>query len=221
MKNNVLKKMVLGVALLMALSGSVFGQAREVDVEKDLPLAAATESKVQVETVDKNVHQERYLIEIKFVEISKVNDFAKVIAKPMVVAVDGVEATIDMLEAVPILKDSSSEELPAFEKVGQSVTIKSVKDLDSGNIVLTADIKSSQLLKWTVNSDDVTVPEINVKQAHVEVLMKLDQKLVIGEDDMNHWTEVPGVMGSVQYSVNEEDDKEMVIMITPHQYIEK
>lgn len=163
------------------------------------------------------------------VEASRALSKGKVVARPMVLTLNGQEALISMGDRVPVLSSTttnvSTEVTVTYEDVGSKLKVTPVIDKTTGNIGLTIDTEISNISKW-ITQGGVSAPQISSRKATTMAHLQSGQSLVIGglmtSSEINNLSGIPGLMdlpilGQLFKSHNtSKEHTEIFIMLTPY-----
>ena len=162
-------------------------------------------------------------------EASQALSKGKVIARPMIMAKNGQEATIYMGDRVPVLTttstSSSTEVTVDYKDIGTSLKVKPFIDEKSGEISMNIDTEISNIAKW-IKQGDVSAPQISSRKASTSAHLKSGQSFVIGglmsTNELDNLSGIPGLMdlpilGNLfKYHSYSKDYTEVFIMVTPY-----
>lgn len=162
-------------------------------------------------------------------EASRALRKGKVVARPMVMTLNGQEALISMGDRVPILSSTttnvSTEMTVTYEDIGSKLKVTPVIDKTTGNIGLTIETEISTIAKW-ITQGAVSAPQIASRKAVTTAHLQSGQSLVIGglmtSSDIKNLSGIPGLMdlpilGQLfkSHSTSKEHT-EIFIMLTPY-----
>jgi len=158
-------------------------------------------------------------------ELSK----GKVIARPMVMMLNGQEGTVNFGDKVPVLTttttSSSTEVTVDYKDVGTTLKVTPVIDKRTNEVSMKIDAEISNISSW-VTSGSTKAPQISVRHATTSAHLKSGQSFVIGGlmnvNELDNLSGIPGLMdlpilGKLfsYHSVTKTYD-EIYIMITPY-----
>jgi type II secretory pathway component GspD/PulD (secretin) len=158
-------------------------------------------------------------------ELSK----GRVIARPMVMMLNGQQGNVSFGDKVPVLTTttttSSTEVTVDYKDVGTTLKVTPVIDKDSGDISMKIDAEISNIASW-VTSGQTKAPQISSRHATTSAHLKSGQSFVIGGlmsvNELDNLSGIPGLMdlpilGKLfsYHSVSKSYD-EVYIMITPY-----
>lgn len=162
-------------------------------------------------------------------EASRALRKGKVVARPMVMTLNGQEALISMGDRVPVLSSTttnvSTEMTVTYEDIGSKLKVTPVIDKATGNIGLTIETEISTIAKW-ITQGAVSAPQIASRKAVTTAHLQSGQSLVIGglmtSSDIKNLSGIPGLMdlpilGQLfkSHSTSKEHT-EIFIMLTPY-----
>lgn len=153
----------------------------------------------------------------------------KVVARPMVMTLNGQEALISMGDRVPVLTSTSTnistEVTVEYQDIGSKLKVTPVIDKATGNIGLTIDTEISNIAKW-ITSGNVSAPQISSRKATTTAHLKSGQSLCIGglmtTSELDNLSGIPGLMNLpilgklFSYHSTSKENTEVFIMITPY-----
>lgn len=162
-------------------------------------------------------------------EASRALSKGKVVARPMVLTLNGQEALISMGDRVPVLSSTttnvSTEVTVTYEDVGSKLKVTPVIDKTTGNIGLSIDTEISNISKW-ITQGGVSAPQISSRKATTMAHLQSGQSLVIGglmtSSEINNLSGIPGLMdlpilGQLLKSHNKsKEHTEIFITLTPY-----
>lgn len=160
---------------------------------------------------------------------SKALSKGHVIARPMVMMLNGEKGYVTFGDRVPILKTTtttaSTQVTVDYEDVGTSLTITPSIDPETGEISMNMDIVVSTISQW-ITSGQTRSPQIAKRQATTSAHLRSGQSFVVGGlmnvKDLDNLTGIPGLMdlpilGKLfQYHQKSKSYSEVYIMITPY-----
>ncbi len=152
----------------------------------------------------------------------------KVIARPMVMALNGQKGVVDFGDRVPILTrtdtGSTNSLTVTYENVGTSLTITPTINEKTGDITLNVKTEVSNITGW-VTSGDTRAPQMSTRKAETSAHVKSGQSFVIGglmsAKELDNLSGIPGLMNLpilgklFSYHQRTRDYGEVYIMITP------
>lgn len=152
----------------------------------------------------------------------------KVIARPMVMSLNGQKGVVDFGDRVPVLTRSDTGSYNTltvtYEDVGTKLEMTPIINEASGDITLTVSTEVSNITGW-VSSGDTKAPQMATRKATTSAHVKSGQSFVIGglmsAKDLDNLSGIPGLMdlpilGKLfSYHSHSKDYAEVYIMITP------
>jgi len=153
----------------------------------------------------------------------------KVIARPMIMMLNGQEGTVNFGDQVPVLTStattSSTTMTVEYKDVGSKVKIRPVINEALNEVTLTMDVEVSNIGKWR-NLGTTQAPQINTRHAVTSAHIKSGQSVVIGGllsmTELDNLSGIPGLMdlpilGKLfSYHVKSKTYGEVFIQITPY-----
>lgn len=158
-------------------------------------------------------------------ELSK----GKVIARPMIMSLNGQEGTVEFGDKVPVLTKtdtgSSTSVTVSYESIGTNLKMTPIINEKSGDITINIDAEVSNITNWIV-SNDTKAPQISTRKAKTSAHLKSGQSFVIGglmsARDLDNLSGIPGLMNLpilgelFKYHTRTKSYGEVYIMITPY-----
>lgn len=153
----------------------------------------------------------------------------KVIARPMIMMLNGQEGMVNFGEQVPVMgttsTSTSTEVSVEYKDVGTKLTITPSINTDDGEITLKIGTEVSNITKY-VKQGQVSAPQISTRQATTSAHLRSGQSFVIGGlmsvQDLDNLSGIPGLMdlpilGELfKYHTHSKSYAEVYIMITPY-----
>lgn len=153
----------------------------------------------------------------------------KVIARPMVMMLNGQEGMVNFGEQVPIMNTtstSSSTEISVdYKDVGTKLTITPSINEEDGEITLKINTEVSNITKY-ITQGQTSAPQISTRQATTSAHLRSGQSFVIGGlmsvKDLDNLSGIPGLMNLpilgelFKYHSHSKSYAEVYIMITPY-----
>lgn len=160
---------------------------------------------------------------------SKALSKGKVVARPMVMMLNGQEGMVNFGEQVPVVgttsTSTSTEVSVDYKDVGTKLTITPSIDEENGEITMKIDTQVSNITRY-VTSGRTTAPQISTRQATTSAHLRSGQSFVIGGlmsvRDLDNLSGIPGLMdlpilGELfKYHSHSKSYAEIYIMITPY-----
>ena len=215
----------------------LLAQLIEIDHGKDLDLGltytlptyshtASTSSSSGTDTLHGN-----WIEKLTFAANSTANKSlskGKVIARPMVMSLNGQKGVVDFGDRVPVLTRSDTGSYNTltvtYEDVGTKLEMTPIINEASGDITLNVSTEVSNITGW-VSSGDTKAPQMATRKATTSAHVKSGQSFVIGglmsAKDLDNLSGIPGLMdlpilGKLfSYHTHSKDYAEVYIMITP------
>lgn len=161
-------------------------------------------------------------------EASKALSKGRVVARPMIMAQNGQEATVYMGDRVPILTStstsSSTEVTVEYKDIGTNLKVTPFIDEKLGKISMKIDTDNSNIAKW-ITQGNVSAPQIASRKATTVAHLKSGQSFVIGglmtKNELDNLSGIPGLMnlpilGNLfKYHSSSKGYTEVFIMVTP------
>lgn len=158
-------------------------------------------------------------------ELSK----GKVVARPMVMMLNGQEGMVNFGEQVPVMSTtstSSSTEISVdYKDVGTKLTITPSINEEDGEITLKIDTEVSNITKY-ITQGQTSAPQISTRQATTSAHLRSGQSFVIGglmsAKDLDNLSGIPGLMNLpilgelFKYHSHSKSYAEVYIMVTPY-----
>lgn len=152
----------------------------------------------------------------------------KVIARPMVMSLNGQKGVVDFGDRVPVLTRSDTGSYNTltvtYEDVGTKLEMTPIINEASGDITLNISTEVSNITGW-VSSGDTKAPQMATRKATTSAHVKSGQSFVIGglmsAKDLDNLSGIPGLMdlpilGKLfSYHSHSKDYAEVYVMITP------
>lgn len=152
----------------------------------------------------------------------------RVIARPMVMSLNGQKGVVNFGDSVPILTKtdtgSSSSLTVTYKDVGTKLEVTPVINESSGDITLTVNTEVSNITSW-ITSGDTKAPQTSVRSAVTSAHVKSGQSFVIGglmsQKELDNLSGIPGIMNLpilgklFSYHSKSKEYSEVYIMITP------
>lgn len=162
-------------------------------------------------------------------EASKALSKGKVVARPMIMTLNGQEATVYMGDRVPVLTttatSSSTEVTVDYKDVGTTLKVTPFIDEKTGEISMKIDTDISNIAKW-ITQGTVSAPQISSRKATTSAHLHSGQSFVIGglmtSNELDNLSGIPGLMnlpilGSLfKYHSVSKDYTEVFLMVTPY-----
>lgn len=153
----------------------------------------------------------------------------KVIARPMVMMLNGQEGMVNFGEQVPVMSTtstSSSTEISVdYKDVGTKLTITPSINEEDGEITLKIDTEVSNITKY-ITQGQTSAPQISTRQATTSAHLRSGQSFVIGglmsAKDLDNLSGIPGLMNLpilgelFKYHSHSKSYAEVYIMVTPY-----
>lgn len=153
----------------------------------------------------------------------------KVIARPMVMMLNGQEGMVNFGEQVPVMSTtstSSSTEISVdYKDIGTKLTITPSINEEDGEITLKIDTEVSNITKY-ITQGQTSAPQISTRQATTSAHLRSGQSFVIGglmsAKDLDNLSGIPGLMNLpilgelFKYHLHSKSYAEVYIMITPY-----
>lgn len=153
----------------------------------------------------------------------------KVIARPMVMMLNGQEGMVNFGEQVPVMgttsTSTSTQVSVDYKNVGTKLTITPSIDEESGEVALKIDTEVSNITKY-ITQGQTSAPQISTRQAVTSAHLHSGQSFVIGGlmsvKDLDNLSGIPGLMnlpilGEIfKYHSRSRSYAEVYIMITPY-----
>ena len=158
-------------------------------------------------------------------ELSK----GKVIARPMVMMLNGQEGTVNFGDKVPVLSTTtttaSTQVTVEYKDVGTTLKVTPIINQETNEISMKVDAEISNISKW-VTSGQTTAPQIASRHATTSAHLHSGQSFVIGGlmsvNELDNLSGIPGLMdlpllGKLfSYHSVSKSYGEVYIMITPY-----
>lgn len=152
----------------------------------------------------------------------------KVIARPMVMSLNGQKGLVDFGDRVPILTrtdtGSTNSLTVTYENVGTQLEITPTINEKTGDITLNVKTEVSNITGW-VTSGDTRAPQMSTRKAETSAHVKSGQSFVIGglmsAKELDNLSGIPGLMNLpilgklFSYHQKTRNYGEVYIMITP------
>lgn len=158
-------------------------------------------------------------------ELSK----GKVIARPMVMSLNGQEGSVEFGDEVPVLTKtdtgSSTSVTVTYQSIGTKLTMTPTINTDDNEITLKLSAEVSNIAKWSIQGD-TRAPQMTTRKTTTSAHLKSGQSFVIGglmtSNDLDNLSGIPGLMNLpilgelFRYHSHSRDNTEVYIMITPY-----
>lgn len=152
----------------------------------------------------------------------------RVIARPMVMSLNGQKGVVSFGDSVPILTKtdtgSSNSLTVTYQDIGTKLEVTPVINESSGDITLTINTEVSNITSWVI-SGDTRAPQTSKRSAVTSAHVKSGQSFVIGglmsQKELDNLSGIPGLMNLpilgklFSYHTRSKDYSEVYIMITP------
>ncbi len=152
----------------------------------------------------------------------------KVVARPLVLALNGQEGIVDFGDRVPVLTrtdtGSSNTLTVTYENVGTKLKVTPVVNGASGYITLKIDTEVSNITGW-VSSGDTRAPQMATRKATTSTYIRSGQSFIIGglmnARELDNLSGIPGLMNLpilgklFSYHSRSKSYAEVYVMITP------
>ena len=152
----------------------------------------------------------------------------KVIARPMVLSLNGQKGTVDFGDRVPVLTrtdtGSTNTLTVTYEDVGTKLEFTPEINETTGDITLTLTTEVSNITGW-VTSGDTRAPQMSTRKATTSAHIKSGQSFVIGGlmsgKELDNLSGIPGLMNLpilgklFSYHTHSRTYGEVYVMITP------
>lgn len=153
----------------------------------------------------------------------------KVVARPMVMTLNGQEALISMGDKVPVLSSTSTnvstEVTVEYQDIGSKLKVVPVLNKITGEITLSVDTEISNIAKW-ITQGNVSAPQISSRKATTSAHLRSGQSLCIGglmtTSELDNLSGIPGLMNLpilgelFKHHSTTKESSEIFIMITPY-----
>lgn len=203
------------------------GKSLDLGMTYSLPTYAHTGS----ETSSNNSFAGNWLEKLTFSSSSTASrslSKGKVIARPMILSLNGQKGAVNFGDRVPILTrtdtGSSNTLTVTYQDVGTNLEVTPVINEKSGDITLTIKTEVSNITGW-VSSGDTKAPQMSTRTATTSTHVKSGQSFVIGglmnAKELDSLSGIPGLMdlpilGKLfSYHSHTKDYAEVYVMITP------
>lgn len=158
-------------------------------------------------------------------ELSK----GKVIARPMVMIMNGQEGTVNMGDRVPVMSTtstaSSTNVTVSYENIGTTLKVTPIINERTSEISMKIHCEVSNITKW-ISQGQTSAPQVATRSADTSAHLKSGQSFVIGGlmsvSDLDNLSGIPGLMdlpilGSLfRFHSRSKTYAEVYIMITPY-----
>lgn len=158
-------------------------------------------------------------------ELSK----GKVIARPMVMIMNGQEGTVNMGDRVPVMSTtstaSSTNVTVSYENVGTTLKVTPIINERTAEISMKIHCEVSNITKW-ISQGQTSAPQVATRSADTSAHLKSGQSFVIGGlmsvSDLDNLSGIPGLMdlpilGNLfRFHSRSKTYAEVYIMITPY-----
>lgn len=152
----------------------------------------------------------------------------KVIARPMILSLNGQKGTVNFGDRVPVLTKtdtgSTNSITVTYQDIGTSLEVTPIINANSGDITLTVTTEVSNITGWQSNGD-TRAPQLSTRKATTSTHVKDGQSFVIGGlmsvKELDNLSGIPGLMnlpilGELFKNHNRSKEyAEVFIMITP------
>lgn len=162
-------------------------------------------------------------------EASKAMSKGKVVARPMIMSLNGQEAEIYMGDSVPVLTATSTTASTSvtveYKDIGTKLKVTPTINLHDGEISMKIDTEISNISKW-VTQGSISAPQISSRRATTTAHLKSGQSFIIGglmnANELDNLSGIPGLMdlpilGNLfKYHSVSKSYTEVFIMVTPY-----
>ena len=173
-----------------------------------------------------------WLDKLTFSAVSSANKAlskGKVIARPMVMSLNGEEGMVKFGDQVPILSQTSTSTSTnvtvEYKDVGTTLTVTPTINETTGEITLKVATEVSNIVSW-MSSGQTKAPQIATRQATTSAHLHSGQSFVIGglmsSKDLDNLSGIPGLMqlpilGELfKYHSRSRSYAEVYVMLTPY-----
>ena len=162
-------------------------------------------------------------------EANKALSKGKVIARPMIMILNGQEGSVDFGDKVPVKQTTSSTTATNvtydYKDVGNKLKVTPIINERTGDIKMKVNIEISAISKWVIHGDSMA-PQISSRSAQTSAHLKSGESFVIGGlmsvNEIDNLAGIPGLMdlpvlGKLfSYHSKSKTYAEVYIMITPY-----
>lgn len=153
----------------------------------------------------------------------------KVIARPMIMMMNGQTGEVNFGEQVPIMTTtattSSTQVSVEYRDIGTKLTITPAIDESNNQITMKINTEISNITSWS-NNKQTSAPQISTRKATTSAHLRSGQSFVIGGlmsvRDLDNLSGIPGLMNLpilgelFKYHSKSKEYAEVFIMITPY-----
>jgi type II secretory pathway component GspD/PulD (secretin) len=153
----------------------------------------------------------------------------KVIARPMIMSLNGQEATVYMGDSVPVLTSTSTtastQVTVEYKDIGTSLKVTPIINMQNSEVSMKIDMNISNISKW-VTQGSISAPQVSSRKATTTAHLKSGQSFVIGglmnANELDNLSGIPGLMdlpilGKLfSYHSVSKAYTEVFIMVTPY-----
>lgn len=154
----------------------------------------------------------------------------KVLARPTIAARNGQEAEINIVDSVPILTTTTSnnDKTTTVEYKDVGVKLKATPRINEDTGYVTLDINPSvSTITGYVTNENVNAPQTSTREVKTSLRVRSGETIIIGgllkRDDIMSLTKIP-ILGDLpifgpllfQYKNHEKVETELVVMLTPY-----
>lgn len=162
-------------------------------------------------------------------EANKALSKGKVIARPMIMILNGQEGSVDFGDKIPVKQTTSSTTATNvtydYKDVGNKLKVTPIINERTGDIKMKVNIEISAISKWVIHGDSMA-PQISSRSAQTSAHLKSGESFVIGGlmsvNEIDNLAGIPGLMdlpvlGKLfSYHSKSKTYAEVYIMITPY-----
>ena len=156
-----------------------------------------------------------------------------VIARPMVLMLNGEKGSVSFGDSVPIMGSTSTNTATTvtveYRDVGTTLGVTPIINNETEEVTMNVEIEVSNITGWRT-SGGTTAPQISTRKATTSTHLKSGESFVIGglmsERELNSLSGIPGLMnlpilGSLfRYHSKSKSYSEVYVMITPYIVVE-
>lgn len=162
-------------------------------------------------------------------EASRALSKGKVIARPMVMALNGEEGIVNFGDSVPIQTTTSNNTSTSvsveYKDVGTTLKVTPVINGKTDEITLKVETEVSNIVQW-MSTGSTRAPQIATRKATTSAHLRSGQSLVIGglmsSKDLDNLSGIPGLMNLpilgelFKYHSHSRSYAEVYVMLTPY-----
>ena len=179
-----------------------------------------------------NTLHRRWLEKFTFgasVQANRALSKGKVIARPMVMIMNGQKGLVEFGDQVPVLTSTATTASTSitveYKDIGTKLSVTPVINERSGDVSMNVETEVSNITQW-VTSGGIRAPQISTRKAITSAHLKSGQSFIIGglmsANDLDNLSGIPGLMNLpilgklFSYHTRSKTYGEIFVMLTPY-----